>query len=740
MEPVPGSTLSSSRVTFSWTPGSGVLEVSLWVGTRGAGAYDVYANSLGTASSVTLLGVPTNGGTIYVRLWSRFDDGWQYDDYTCTALTATGSRARLTSIVPEGAAPPASVTFTWTPGTNVSHVILYVGTSGVGSSDIAAREGSQSATVPGVPTDGRTVYVRLWSFLDGWWEYDDYAYQSSTDASAAAELTSPGGGSTLASPTATFRWTAGRGLSGRIALSVGTTGPGSSDVYYGGQTEFLQVVSGIPIDGRTVFVRVWSYVWGAWQYCDYRLKTGSDIGQLTTPAPEAALPTSSATFEWTAGRGVSQFALYVGTGGAGSYDVYSGSEGTNLSRTVSGLPAAGARVFVRLWSNLPGGWQYADYTYVVGIAQLTSPAPGTWLAGANYSWPPVTFGWTTGPGVIETTLYVGLAGPGSYDLYAQSQGTGQSATVGVRYDRPRTYVRLWSHTAIGWQYIDYSYRTVYLAEIYDPPPQAALTSSTVTFRCWHWDGDLSQLVLSVGTTGAGSTDLYNGPLDAGLLKTVWGLPTDGRTLYVRLRSNYPGGSQFRDYTYQAPTGVAPSDLTSPGVGSTLISSSVTFGWTGGSGVSQTALYVGTAGPGSSEVYAAYEDRTLSTVVPNVPTDGRSVFVRLWSFLPGGWLFRDYTFPTGPATLTSPTAGSALTSSTVTFVWTPTVPPAQTVLYVGTAGVGSSDLFAKVHPLDTWNPPAETVTGLPANGVTLYVRLWTYMSGWQYRDYTYTAMQ
>ena len=43
---------------------------------------------------------------------------------------------------------------------------------------------------------------------------------------------------------------------------------------------------------------------------------------MSTPTPGSMLPGASATFTWTAGSGVSEYWLYVGTTGAGSDNVY----------------------------------------------------------------------------------------------------------------------------------------------------------------------------------------------------------------------------------------------------------------------------------------------------------------------------------------------------------------------------------------------------------------------------------
>lgn len=60
---------------------------------------------------------------------------------------------------------------------------------------------------------------------------------------------------------------------------------------------------------------------------------------------------------------VSQYWLYVGTT-AGSRDLYnSGSLGTGLTETVSGMPADGTQVVVRLWYRVAGVWRFGDHAY-----------------------------------------------------------------------------------------------------------------------------------------------------------------------------------------------------------------------------------------------------------------------------------------------------------------------------------------------------------------------------------------
>jgi len=80
-----------------------------------------------------------------------------------------------------------------------------------------------------------------------------------------------------------------------------------------------------------------------------------------SPTPGSTLTSSTVTFTWTAGTGVSQYHLYIGTT-AGGANIYSLNQGTNLSVTISGLPTTGT-LYVRLWSLIGGSWSYNDYAY-----------------------------------------------------------------------------------------------------------------------------------------------------------------------------------------------------------------------------------------------------------------------------------------------------------------------------------------------------------------------------------------
>ena len=79
-------------------------------------------------------------------------------------------------------------------------------------------------------------------------------------------------------------------------------------------------------------------------------------------------------FQWTGHASIANYWLYVGTGGAGSSNIFS-SGVTNTWRYVGGLPASGT-VNVRLMSWVGGAWRFRDYTYTGGAGGMALEAVG----------------------------------------------------------------------------------------------------------------------------------------------------------------------------------------------------------------------------------------------------------------------------------------------------------------------------------------------------------------------------
>jgi PKD repeat protein len=87
-------------------------------------------------------------------------------------------KATMSTPTPGATLTGSSQTFTWNAGTSVSGYMLWVGTT-KGGKDIYDSSSSITATslkVTAIPTQGKTVYVRLLSYINGAWQYNDYTY------------------------------------------------------------------------------------------------------------------------------------------------------------------------------------------------------------------------------------------------------------------------------------------------------------------------------------------------------------------------------------------------------------------------------------------------------------------------------------------------------------------------------------------------------------------------------------
>jgi hypothetical protein len=359
--PLAGSTLRASTAQFQWTAGTSVSQYQLSVGAA-TGGTELFNQNVGSSLGATVSGLPTNGSTLYVRLASLINGSWQNRYSTYAAFTAT--------IVTQMVAPASGSTLTastaqfqWTAGTGVSEYWLEVGSMANPQQYYSQGLASSNATVSSLPTDGSVVSARLWSKVNGSWQSTSYMYTASTIISARAQMTAPALSSTLTSSTVTFQWTGGTGAS-QYWLTVGSTA-GAQDFYSEGLTSLSTIVSTLPSDGSTVYARMWSKLPAGWQYNDYTytaLFSAPARAQMIAPAPSSTLTSSTVTFQWTGGTGVSQYWLTVGST-AGAQDFY--SQGlTGLSTTASALPTDGRTVYARLWSRLDGGWLYNDYVYI----------------------------------------------------------------------------------------------------------------------------------------------------------------------------------------------------------------------------------------------------------------------------------------------------------------------------------------------------------------------------------------
>jgi hypothetical protein len=358
------------------------------------------------------------------------------------------------------------------------------------------------------------------------------------------------------------------------------------------------------------------------------------------------------TFNWTSGAGVSQYFLYLGSTLQGN-DIYGQSQGTNRSATVTGIPTDGRTIYVMLWSSIGGNWQTESYTYkavnipvpAITVTPATTVAFGSVTLGSSstQSFTVKNTGGGTLTGTASVAAPFSIASGGSYSLAA---GASQTVTVKFSPTAAQTYSQNLSFTGGAG-----ASRTLTGTGV--PAPAITVTPATTVAFGPIMIGSSSTQNLTVKNTGGGTltgTASVASPfsiasggsysLAAGKSQTVVVkfAPTVAQSYSQNL--TFTGGSgASRTVT---GTGGAPAKITTPTPGSTLGSSSATFNWTTGTGVSQYFLYLGTTAAGN-EIYGQSQGTNRSVKVTGIPTNGHTIYVMLWSSIGGNWQTESYTY-------------------------------------------------------------------------------------------------
>lgn len=375
---------------------------------------------------------------------------------------------------------------------------------------------------------------------------------------------------------------------------------------------------------------------------EFTLTVSSAKAAMISPVPGSTLPGSTVTFTWGGGAGVTNYYLWIGTA-EGTHDLKNVTLGpSTTSYTVNNLPTTGATLYVRLYSSIDGVNQYNSYTYIAASqikAAMISPIDGSTLPGST-----VTFTWGGGEGVTNYYLWIGTT-PGSKNLKNVTLGpeTTSYTATGLPTNGGPIYVRLYSLIAGVYQYNSYTYTqaTQAKAMIVSPANGSTLPGSTVTFT-WSGGVGATNYYLWIGTT-EGARDLKNvtlGPSDTSY--TATNLPTTGATLYVRLYSRINGVNLYNSYTYIAAS-QAKAEIISPANGSTLPGSTVTFTWSGGLGVTNYYLWIGTTEGARDLTNVTLEPGATSYTAANLPTTGATLYVRLYSRINGMNQYNSYTY-------------------------------------------------------------------------------------------------
>jgi len=211
----------------------------------------------------------TGSGTIVIAANQASDTDYRVAPQVTRSIAVVPA-ATLTSPAPNSMFTGSSVTFTWSASTGITEYYLFLGSNGAGSNNLysSGYTTHKSVSVTGLPVNGEVVYARLYWSISGDWHYLDFTYT----AESLATLTSPVPSSTLMGSSATFTWSGGDGIT-LYYLFLGGNGVGSNDLYDSGYTTHKSVnVTGLPVNGETVYARLYWYIDGTWHHLDYAYK------------------------------------------------------------------------------------------------------------------------------------------------------------------------------------------------------------------------------------------------------------------------------------------------------------------------------------------------------------------------------------------------------------------------------------------------------------------------------------
>ena len=569
--------------------------------------------------------------------------------------------------------PGASVVFQWTGLGNFVACTLSISEIEPGGTDIfsGALGSGTSQLVTNLPLNGQIVFVRIGSLTRSGWLYVDYVYTAAIPISAA--LISPANGSVLPGSTVTFQWSAGAGIS-QYWLYVSKVAPGGGDldsINAGSQTALT--LTNLPLNGSTIYVRLSSLMGSNWRYADYSFTAaGSWVAAIISPINGSTLPGSTATFQWSAGIGVTQYWLYVSYIAPGGQEIYSGSQGSNISKTLTSLPTDGRTIYIRLWSEIGATWQFLDYSYqcAAALTQIAPPTNSASLASYLAATPFYGFDFSTFP---------------NWDSFTPPTST--QLTDGVLSLIFNVPTLRFTITVGGWEWgvapnseradansalpvLD-PYNSLYnpVGYAWDPTTNwFGLPNLTITFSRPVWTfgfeaqpDDIGTITATFYTASSGSlTITMNGmsypqsrifaATGAPIVKVVIALTnadypdfTIGAFRYALTGAVGPDLSQESGLSQAATP--SPAVMISPANGATLPGSTATLQWSTGVGVSEYWLYLSKVSPGGKEIYSSALGSKTSMTFTTLPTDGSTLYVRLWSQIGGAWQYADYSYKT-----------------------------------------------------------------------------------------------
>jgi len=252
-------------------------------------------------------------------------------------------------------------------------------------------------------------------------------------------MTSPTPGSTFAGTSQTFTWTTTTGAS-YYQLLVGTTGVGSYNLLASSHvTATSLAVGALPISGATVYVRLNTELNGSLKSFDYIYTAVSlTAAVLTSPATASTFTSTSQTFTWTTAAQATNYELFLGSTGPGSYNIHYSGNLTQTSTVVSGLPINGETVYATLYTKFNSTVVRYAYTYTSALSALSINTGSVGFGNVVMNTPMSQSVTITSTGNVAATVNSATISGTGYTLTAPTLPAvltaGQKITLGVQFD------------------------------------------------------------------------------------------------------------------------------------------------------------------------------------------------------------------------------------------------------------------------------------------------------------------
>lgn len=229
--------------------------------------------------------------------------------------------------------------------------------------------------------------------------------------------------------------------------------------------------------------------------------------------------------------------------------------------------------------------------------------------------------------------------------------------------------------------------------------------------------------------------------------TVSELPTDGSMVYVRFWKYNNQWQPIADYQYRSHTSEANTmtspEITSPELGDVLTSENLTLEWNSpDESPALWGFWIGsTTGARDLDNVRVNGNKTSHTI-RNLPADGSMIYVRFWKKENTWQSIADYQYQTYTSqpnqtmypAITQPVNNALLNSQSLTLEWDPAgESPDLWGFWVGSTPGARDAGTIRV----TGSKTSHTISDLPVQGSTVYVRFWKKSNTWQaIADYQY----